>query len=76
MAAMTEDCVFDNIPPPDGERYEGQTAVRSFWERFFAESPHAVFEEESIAASDRCIVRWLYRLARRGRRGRPCTRRR
>ena len=29
MAAMTEDCVFENTyPPPDGERYEGQAAVR------------------------------------------------
>ncbi len=37
MAAITEDCVFENTyPPPDGERYEGRAAVRAFWERFFA----------------------------------------
>ena len=63
MVAMTEDCVFENTyPPPDGERHEGHAAVRTFWERFFSSSPHAVFEaEETFACGDRCVVRWLYR---------------
>ena len=63
MRAMTEDCVFENtLPPPDGERFEGQAQVRSFWERFFRSSPTSVFEaEETFAAGDRCVVRWLYR---------------
>ena len=62
MAAMTDDCVFENTPPPDGERYEGRAAVRAFWERFFAASPHAHFQtEEVFAAGDRCVARWLYR---------------
>jgi ketosteroid isomerase-like protein len=63
MAAMTEDCVFENTSPaPDGERHTGQAAVRVFWERFFAASPHARFETEDVFASgDRCAVRWLYR---------------
>lgn len=72
MAAMTEDCVFENTyPPPDGERYEGQAAVRAFWERFFASSPHATFETEEIfACGDRGVVRWLYRWVERdGKRG-------
>ncbi len=61
MAAMTEDCVFENTPSPDGERYEGAGAVRSFWERFFADSPRAQFAaEETFAAGDRCVVRWRY----------------
>ena len=65
MAAMTEDCIFENtFPPPDGERYEGQAAVRVFWEAFFRSSPNAVFEvEELFATGDRCVVRWLYRWA-------------
>jgi ketosteroid isomerase-like protein len=34
MELMTEDCVFENTnPTPDGTRYEGQAAVRAFWER-------------------------------------------
>ena len=63
MAAMTEDCVFENTdPPPDGVRYEGQAAVRSCFEAFFRSSPHASFEiEELIGCADRCVLRWRYR---------------
>ena len=63
MAAMSEDCVFENTwPPPDGERHVGPAAVRAFWERFFRETPSAAFEtEEMFAGGPRCAVRWLYR---------------
>ena len=62
MATMTDDCVFENtFPAPDGTRYEGQAAVRAFWETFFRESPQAVITvEELFAAGDRCTVRWRY----------------
>ncbi len=62
MALMTEDCIFDNTyPPPDGERFEGQEAVRRFWEEFFRSSPDAVFKsEEMITLGDRCVIRWRY----------------
>jgi ketosteroid isomerase-like protein len=62
MAAMTEECVFENTyPPPDGERYVGQAAVRAYWEQFFAASPHATFTtEESFVCHDRALVRWRY----------------
>ena len=65
MALMTDDVVFENtFPPPDGERREGQAAVRAVWEELFRSSPSAVFETEEIfAAGDRCAVRWLYRWA-------------
>ena len=44
MALMTDDVVFENTsPPPDGERFAGQAAVRAFWEQFFASSPRAHF---------------------------------
>lgn len=71
MEAMTEDCVFDNTrPPPDGERFEGQAAVRASWEAMFRRSPHARFEtEEMFAAGDRCVVRWTYHWIRDGRPG-------
>lgn len=62
MDRMTNDCVFENTyPSPDGERYEGQEAVRTFWENFFRSSPSAVFEtEEMFVCADRCVVRWVY----------------
>ena len=71
MAAMTDDCVFENTSPaPDGERHEGQEAVRACWERFFRSSPGAAFAvEELFAAGDRCVVRWRYRWG--GEEGRP-----
>ena len=62
MALMTKDCIFDNTyPPPDGERFEGQEAVRRFWEEFFRSSPDAVFKsEEMVTLGDRCVIRWRY----------------
>ena len=62
MAAMTDDCVFESTyPPPDGQRHEGQAAVRAAWEEFFQASPHASFEiEELFACDDRAVVRWRY----------------
>lgn len=65
MALMSEDVVFENtFPPPDGERREGQAAVRMAWEELFRAEPAAIFETEEIfAAGSRCVVRWLYRWA-------------
>lgn len=63
MACMTEDCIFEStFPAPDGQRYEGQAAVKAFWEELFRSPTH--FEwEESFATGDRAVVRWLYRWA-------------
>ena len=65
VALMTEDVVFENtFPPPDGERHEGQAALRAFWDELFRNSPNAYFEtEETFAAGERCVVRWRYRWA-------------
>ena len=62
MALMTDDVVFENTSPrPGGERYEGQEAVRAFWERLFIDSPSAHFaSEDMFAGGDRCTVRWRY----------------
>ncbi len=61
MAAMTDDCVFENTSPPNGQRYEGQAQVRAAWEEFFAASPTAHFDgEDVIATGDRCVVQWRY----------------
>jgi ketosteroid isomerase-like protein len=62
MAAMTEDCVFDNTyPPPEGTCYRGQEAVRAFWVDMLRSSPDSHFEaEEEFAAGNRAVVRWRY----------------
>ncbi len=68
MAAMTEDCIFENTnPAPDGTIYKGAAEVRAYWERFFKNNPDAYFEaEEIIATGDRCVVRWIYRKTKDG----------
>ena len=61
MAAMTDDCVFENTSPPEGQRFEGAVAVRAAWEEFFAASPTAHFDaEDVIVTGDRCVVQWRY----------------
>jgi ketosteroid isomerase-like protein len=61
MAAMTVDCVFESTSPPNGSRHEGQAAVRTAWEEFFAASPTAHFDaEDVITTGDRCVVQWRY----------------
>lgn len=62
MALMTDDVIFENTSPfPDGERFEGQAAVRKFWTDFFAASPSAHFDaEEMVVMGDRAVVRWRY----------------
>jgi ketosteroid isomerase-like protein len=62
MALMTEHCVFENTSPaPDGERFEGQAAVRAAWEQFFGSSNNPTFHtEEMFAYGDRAVVRWRY----------------
>lgn len=61
MAAMTDDCVFENTAPPEGRRYVGQAAVREAFAAFFEESGDAVFTtEEQVFCGDRAVVRWRY----------------
>jgi len=62
MPLMTTDCVFENTyPPPEGARYEGQAAVRSFWEDFFRCTGQTRFDiEEIFGLGNRCVMRWTY----------------
>ena len=62
MAAMTDDCVFESTSPPDGQRHEGQAAVRGCWEQLFSTTPGARFHyEEVVALGGHAAVRWTYR---------------
>lgn len=62
IALMTDDVVFESTaPPPDGARYEGQSAVRAVWESLFASTPTAQFaEEETWGSGDRWVFQWRY----------------
>jgi ketosteroid isomerase-like protein len=62
MAAMTDDCVWESFTPaPDGQRHEGQAAVRQAMAEFLGSSP--VFDgEEMLACGDRAVVRWTCHL--------------
>lgn len=62
MELMTPDCIFENTyPRPEGTRYEGQAAIRSFWQKFFNASKLARIDIEDIfAADDHCVMRWAY----------------
>jgi len=68
MAAMTDDCVFENTAPaPDGTRFVGRPAVRAYWAAFLAQAPDARFTvEEMLVSGDRCIVRWIYHKTKDG----------
>jgi ketosteroid isomerase-like protein len=62
MALITDDCVFENTSPaPDGGRYEGRSAIRTFLEEFFQSTPSIAFKTEDLFASgNRCVVRWVF----------------
>ena len=62
MAAMTDDCLFESTDPaPDGVRFEGQAAVRGYWQRFFDSTPVTVFEtEDYFVGGDRAAIRWRF----------------
>ncbi len=61
MACTTPDCLFESTAPPDGQRYEGQVAVREAWRQLFADAAAATFTEESMQVfGDRAVVQWRY----------------
>ncbi|HEY9088627.1 MAG TPA: nuclear transport factor 2 family protein [Anaerolineaceae bacterium] len=68
MALMTADCVFENTdPPPAGERFAGQAAVRQFWVDFFRAAPRARIDiEDLFACGDRAAQCWVYHWAEDG----------
>jgi ketosteroid isomerase-like protein len=58
---ITDDCIFEDTTPPDGERHEGRRAVLAACRRLFTESPSSRFEiEELTTAGARAVVRWRY----------------
>jgi uncharacterized protein (TIGR03086 family) len=62
MARMTDDCVFESTgPAPDGQRHDGQEAVRAVWESFFDETRDPKFtDEDAFLSGDRACVQWRF----------------
>lgn len=60
-AAITDDCVWEDTAPPDGNRHEGREAVLAAMATFVADSPEARFEtEELVVVGDRAVLKWRY----------------
>ncbi len=62
MARMTQDCVFESTgPAPDGQRHEGQVAVRAVWDELFGNTQNAKFtDEDTFLSGHRALVRWRF----------------
>jgi uncharacterized protein (TIGR03086 family) len=62
MRQMTDDCVFESTgPAPDGQRHEGQAAVRAVWANLFGDTRDPKFTDEDVFLSgDRACVRWRF----------------
>lgn len=62
MAQMTDDCVFESTgPAPDGQRHDGQAAVRAVWEKFFGDTKDPKFTDEDVFLSgEQACVRWRF----------------
>ena len=61
LALSTDDIAFESTGPgPDGERHEGQAAVRAAWTAIFDDPRSRFTTEELILAGDRAVQRWRY----------------
>lgn len=63
MAMMTDDCLFDASAgnTVDGERHQGQPAVRAAFAAVFAQFPDAQWRQAShFAAADRAVSEWTF----------------
>jgi ketosteroid isomerase-like protein len=61
LALVTEDFEFDATgPAPDGVRHVGRDATRKAWQPIFDDTASRFEPEETFAAGDRVVQRWLY----------------
>ena len=61
LALCTADGAFESTgPAPDGERHEGQDAVRAAWKPIFDDAGAHFTAEDAFAAGDRFVQRWRY----------------
>lgn len=61
LSLCTDDIVFESTgPAPDGERSEGQAAVRVAWKAIFANTTAQFTTEDMFVANDRVLTTWRY----------------
>ena len=61
LGMCTDDIVFESTgPAPDGERAEGQEAVRKAWQPIFDDANARFDGEELVLLGDRAVQRWSY----------------
>jgi hypothetical protein len=61
LALVTDDCLFDATgPAPDGARHVGPAALRAAWQAIFDDTASRFEPEETFAAGDRVVQRWVY----------------
>jgi ketosteroid isomerase-like protein len=64
LSMCTDDVVFESTgPAPDGERAEGQNAVRTAWQPGNRSSTIHFDGEELVLLGDRAVQTWSYRWA-------------
>jgi ketosteroid isomerase-like protein len=64
LSMCTNDVVFESTgPAPDGERAEGQDAVRKAWRPIFDDVNSHFDGEELVLLGDRAVQTWTYRWA-------------
>jgi ketosteroid isomerase-like protein len=61
LALCTDDIAFESTgPAPDGERSEGQAAVRVAWRPIFENTDASFTTEDMFVDNDRVLTRWRY----------------
>lgn len=61
LSLCTDDVAFESTgPAPDGERAEGQDAVRAAWAPIFDNVAARFTTEELFTTDDRAVTTWTY----------------
>ena len=60
VALISDDCVFENTSPPDGERFVGPEAISVAWKPIFDDPASRFTVEESFTAGAHVVQQWRY----------------
>ncbi len=61
LSMVTDDCLFESTgPAPDGSQHKGRDEIRRAWQPIFDDTDSRFEVEDSFAAGDRVVERWIY----------------